>query len=249
MIRSLKLAIIFAKISAMKKILFLTVLLASLVACRHITGSGNIVTDNRTTSDFTGISVAGAFEVEVNKGPATEVRVEADDNLIRYIKTDVSGNELRIRLENNYGVSDAHLKVYVTTPLLLSIKASSASDVTVNGIMTSKEKLRFQASSAAVITADIDAPEVEASASSAATLKLNGRTMIYTANSSSGADIRTSGLLSEKTKVTSSSGASAYVHASVNLEAHASSGATIYYRGAGNVQKNISSGGNVERRD
>ena len=231
----------------MKKLSFLVFALIVLCSCRHTSGSGNIVTEKRSTADFTGITVGQGFDVEVKTGPATEVVVESDDNILKYIETDVSGSDLRIRLADNHSFSNTHLKVYVTTPVLLRIRASSAADVTVNSVLTSKEKLSFHASSSAQITADVDAPEVQADASSAGTIKLNGKTMDYIASASSGASIKTSDLLSENTKVTASSGASAHVHASVSLKANASSGANIYYHGAPSVEKNTSSGGSVEK--
>ena len=90
---------------------------------------------------------------------------------------------------------------------------------------------------------------MENTASSGATININGKTKSHTADVSSGADIKTSDLLSENTTVTASSGASAHVHASVNLNAKASSGANINYIGAANVQKTVSSGGSVEKRE
>lgn len=233
----------------MKKLLLFSLILLSLSSCRHTVGSGNIVSEKRTVRDFTGISVGEAFEVEVKTGPVTEVTVESDDNIIRYIETNVSGDDLKIRLADGNSISDAHLKVYITVPGLLRIKASSASNVTVIDALTSKDKLFFNASSSGEITAVVDAPAVEARASSGGSIKLSGRTMNYTAGASSGAEIKTGNLLSENTTVSASSGASAKVHASVSLKASASSGADIYYRGAASVQKNISSGGSVEKQD
>ena len=216
-------------------------------SCRHSTGSGHIVTEKRKTGNFTGISAGEGFDVEVRMGTVTEVTVESDDNVIRHIETEVSGDDLKIRLARNRSFSDAHLRVYITMPVLLRIRSSSDANVTVNDIITSKERLSFKASSSGEITADVEAPEIQVEASSGATIKLNGRTMNYTASASSGASIRTTDLLSENTTVTASSGASVQVHASVRLKASASSGADIHYHGAASVEKTLSSGGRVTK--
>ena len=225
-------------------ILFTAVLFFS--ACRYKTGSGNIVTEVRETSSFTGISVSGGFEVELRQSGNEEVVVEADDNIIKYVNTKVRKGELVINLDD-LNVHDAHLKVLISAPSINSIKVSAGSDFLVKDELKSGEMIRLKASSGSHIKSTVDAPEVEADASSAGEISISGRTRDFNAETSSGASILAKELLSENTVVQASSGSTANVHASVKLEAKASSGASITYRGAASVQKSTSSGGAVEK--
>ena len=154
----------------MKQLLFFILTLTVLSSCHFITGSGNIISETRAIGNFNGISAAGGFNVEVKIGPVSEVIVEADDNVMKYIETTVSGNTLKIRLGDHINISNAHMKVYVTAPGINSIKASSGSDVVVKDLLKSDHKLNFTASSAGTIITEIDAPEVEAGTSSGATV-------------------------------------------------------------------------------
>ncbi len=216
----------------MKKLTILcTALIILLSSCHFTSGSGNIVSEKRSVSNFTGLNVSNAFEVEVKIGAVTEVRVEADDNIMRYVRTEVSGNTLTIKVEDLHNINNVHLKAYVTMPVLSSIDASSAADVKVLDAIKGTGKLSFNASSAADIEADVEAPEVEAEASSSGTVKITGKTKTYKAQASSGANIKTADLLSETTNVNVSSGADADVYASVSLTAEASSGGNVNYRG------------------
>ena len=233
----------------MKHLFFLLPVLFVLSSCHVITGSGNIITDKRTPGNFNGISVGGDFEVELSNGPATEITVEADDNVMPYIETRVSGGVLKIRTRNLHSYSNVHMKIYITAPDITDINVSASADLIVKDILKSDRRISFHASSSGSITAEVDAPEVENSASSAATIKISGKTKSYTADASSGANLKATDLLSENTTVTASSGASAHVHASINLTANASSGANISYHGGANVQKTISSGGSVNRSE
>ena len=233
----------------MKQIIFLLITFFTFSSCRYITGSGNIVSETRKVENFDGISVGGSFEVEVKIGDVTEVIVEADDNIIKYIKTSVSGNILKIRTEDLHNYSDVHMKIFITTPALNEIKASASAGVMVKDVLVSKGKLSFNASSAGSIKAAVDAPEIETDASSGATVNVSGKTKIYTAKASSGANMKTNDLLSEITTVKTSSGASAHVHASVNLNAAASSGSSITYHGAATVNNSVSSGANIVKKD
>lgn len=233
----------------MKNTLIILFSLLILASCQYKTGSGNIITETRPAGNFDGITVGGDFEVEVKIGPVISVVVEADDNIMKYIEISTSGNTLKIRTEDLHNYSDVRMKVYVTTPSLKTIKASASAEVVVQDVLTGSNKLTFKSSSGANIKSEIDAPEVEADASSGASISLNGKTKTYSTEASSGSEIQSWNLLSENTSVKVSSGASAKVHASVSLTATASSGATVSYHGAANVNKTVSSGATVTKTE
>ncbi len=230
-------------------VLLCSAILILFSSCNYTTGSGNIVTEKRTVGQFTALAVSNGFEVEVKIGPVQEVTVEADDNLIKHIRIEVSGNTLKIRTEDLNNLSNAHLKVFITTPELKSITASSAADVKVLDLVKGVGTLSFDASSGAEIEAEVDAPEVNAGSSSGSTVRLSGKTKNYKAEASSGASIKTNDLLAENTDISVSSGASADVYASVSLVAGASSGGDINYHGAASVKQSTSSGGSVNKKD
>lgn len=233
----------------MKHTITFLLLLIAFSSCRFSKGSGDIITENRSVDNFTGITVSNDFEVEVKIGPVTSVVVEADDNIMKYIEISTIGNTLKISTENLHNYSDVHMKVYVTTPSLKTIKASTSAQVVVTNIITSDNKLTFRASSAASIKAEVNAPEIETDASSSATINLSGKTKTYKAEASSSGDIKSFDLLSENTTANVSSSASIQVHASVNLNAKASSSGSIEYKGAAAVSKSESSSGSVEKKD
>ena len=185
--------------------------------------------------------------MEVRPGSPYKVVVEADDNLMNDIETTVEGGKLKIRMKDRINVRNAHLKVFVNAPTLNSLESSAAADMNVIGVLSADQTIRVKASSGSSIKADVDAPAVDADASSGSELDLSGRTRSLNAQSSSGASINADELLSENTTAETSSGASADVHASVQLNAKASSGGTVKYRGAGTVVKKESSGGNLEK--
>ena len=233
----------------MKQIAIIFFTLVTLTSCRYTTGSGNIINETRAVGNFDGIVVGGGFDVEVKIGPVASVVVEADDNIIKYIETTVSGNTLKIRTQDLNNYSDVHMKVYVTATSLSNLKASASAEVVVTDIITSDNKLTFRASSSASIKAEVNAPEIETDASSSATINLSGKTKTYKAEASSSGDIKSFDLLSENTTANVSSSGSIQVHASVNLNAKASSSGSIAYKGDANVNKSISSSGSVDKKD
>lgn len=233
----------------MKQIIFLLFILVTFASCNHTTGSGTIISETRKVNDFTGITVGGDFDVEVKIGSVTEVVVEADDNIMNYIETKITGNTLKIGTEDLHNYSDVHMKVYITTPSLQAIRSSASARVIVQDVLINTSKLTFKASSGSNIQSALDAPEVESDASSGGSVILSGKTRIYSAKTSSGAEIKSWDLLSETTTVSASSGASAKVHASVKLNASASSGAAITYHGAATLNQSVSSGASITKNE
>jgi len=183
----------------MKHFFILLCTVFTLVSCDQTTGSGNIVTETRNTGSFDAISVGGSFDVEVKMGDAMSVVVEADDNIMKYIETKVSGNTLKISTEGLHSFSDVHMKVYVTVPVLTAVSASASAEVVGENILTNADKLVFKASSSASIKAEVNAPDIVTDANSSASITLRGKTKNHKTEASSSAEINAFELLTENT--------------------------------------------------
>ena len=233
------------KIPVMKQLLIFSFILLFCNSCQQMSGSGNIVTEKRDTGSFTGVSAGGAFEVEIKYGSAIEVVVEADDNIMQYIETEVRGNILRINTRDGVNFNDAHFKVYITAPELTTVKSSGASDIVIKDPLKSTGRISFDVSGAGKISGAVDAPEVSADISGAGGIQLNGRTRNYIAEVSGSGNLKTGSLQSERTEIKVSGAGNAWVHASVNLKANASGAGNIHYTGGANLEQHTSGAGNI----
>jgi len=182
-------------------------------------------------------------------GDAMSVVVEADDNIMKYIETKVSGNTLKISTEGLHSFSDVHMKVYVTVPVLTAVSASASAEVVGENILTNADKLVFKASSSASIKAEVNAPDIVTDANSSASITLRGKTKNHKTEASSSAEINAFELLTENTTANVSSSANIEVHASVSLNAHASSSGSVEYKGAATVTKSENSSGTVSKKE
>lgn len=232
----------------MKNVLLFATVSLLFASCGSIQGSGNIVTEKRDVKEFKGISTGGAYDVELTTGPVS-VEVEADDNVQQYVVTEVEGGVLKIRSRDNFGLSNAHVKVYVSAPAINMLKSSGAANINAKDLIKSDDKIILETSGAASIEAEVDAPEVEAESSGASKIELKGRTREYTAKASGSADIKSKELLTERTDAGASGASSIHVHASVNLTAEASGSASIYYRGGASVQQKTSGAADVKKEE
>ena len=232
----------------MKKIFYLALAIAALnTSCQHMDASGNIVTETRHTGNFTGIDAGNAFEVEVKNGSATEITVEADDNIIKDIETEVSGNTLNIKLKNGFRFSNGHFKVFVTAPNINTLKSSGAATINIKNVLKNDDKMTLEASGASSINGEITAPETSVDASGAATINVTGRTKNYEVEASGSSNVKTAGLMSETSKVNSSGAASVGVYSSLSLTVDASGASNVQYSGAGNAVIKTSGAGNATK--
>lgn len=181
-------------------------------------------------------------------GPSS-VEVEADDNLMQYVKTYVSGNTLHLGIESGVSIRTSHIKIYVSTPDLERLQARASSSIKVMDVIKNNNRVRFDVSSSANLDAEVDAPEVQAEVSSSGTLTLSGRTKSYKAEVNSSGTIKSFELMSENTSVTASSSGIAEVHASVTLNANASSSGDVEYMGGAEVKSNTNSSGSIHKKD
>ena len=236
----------------MKQLFSFAMLLLVFTACRNfrqLQGSGNIISENRQTGNFKAISVGGSFEVELKNGPVTEVRVEADDNIIKYVDIHVSGNTLKIGTKGINNLNQVHLKVYIISPEISQIKSSGAATVNIMGILKNEDKIDLDASGAANINGIVDAPEISTEASGAANIDITGRTKNFKATASGSGTVKSSELMSETTKAHASGAGTVHVYSSVSLDASASGAGTIHYKGGGSIAQKVSGAGSVKKDD
>lgn len=208
-------------------------------------GNGVVVEETREiTDEFTMVSASEGIDVYINQGSDFNISVEADENIMDLIGTDIKNGKLKIHAIENIG--RATKKAYVTLPNVTGLYASSGSHLTAENKITS-EKLEIDASSGALLDADVDVTDMEIDASSGANITLSGTAKEVYVDGSSGANIKASDLMTLSCKADASSGSNISIHVSENLTADASSGGNISYKGDPAVQKNKSVSGSVHK--
>ncbi|WP_067037426.1 head GIN domain-containing protein [Allomuricauda sp. CP2A] len=208
-------------------------------------GNGEVVEETRNvTEDFTEVSASEGLDVFVTQDQEFKITVEADENIIDLIGTDIRDGRLKIHAIENIG--RATKKVYVSLPHITALKSSSGADLIAQNVIES-ENLELDASSGSDIQVEVVAHEVSADASSGADIRLSGRADMLYVDASSGSDIKAKDLMAKTCNADASSGADISVNVSESLVADASSGADISYTGEANVQKKKSVSGSVHK--
>lgn len=96
-------------------------------------GSGKTATEARDLTGFKAVDVGGVFQVEIVAQKDFRVEVEADDNLLPLIKTEVDGNVLKINAERRLSSSNP-IKIRIYAPDIDNLEVSGAANVSMTDI-------------------------------------------------------------------------------------------------------------------
>ena len=107
-----------------------------------IKGNGNITTVTRTTSDYDGISCAGNFDYVLVAGTEGKITIEGEENLLKYIITEVKGDKLVVKTENNVNLKpSANKSILITIPFkdINNIALAGSGDLTSKDTVTASD--------------------------------------------------------------------------------------------------------------
>jgi len=208
-------------------------------------GNGVVVNDTRSVGeDFTKVSASEGLLVYVTQADEFKIEVEADENVIDLIETDIKNGKLRIHTEENIG--RATKNIYVSLPKVTALRSSSGAHLTSKNVIKTTE-LEVDGSSGAIIDLEVVTNEIEIDASSGANLNISGSTDDALVDVSSGGNINAKDLETRTCNADASSGGNVKIQVSKSLVADASSGGNISYSGDPNVEKKKSVSGSVHK--
>lgn len=213
-----------------------------------IQGNRHVVREDRTlNNDFSKIKVSQGINLFLTQGDEIDINVEADENILELLKTEVVGNELRIYFEKNVSRTKAR-NVFLVANTIEAIKTSSGAHVKNMGPLVS-DKLELKSSSGSGLKlVDVEAKSIVCSSSSGSNIHLTGETKTFKSNASSGSHIDADDLTSKISQADVSSGAGISTRVTDELNAHASSGGSVSYIGNPTVlNKSKSSGGRISK--
>lgn len=217
---------------------------------KRVRGNGKISTENRTASSFSGVKVSGAIDLYVSNGASAAIRVEADENLMKYIIVENDGDMLKIRPKSGINLKPSRaIRVYVSAPSFSRLEASGACDIFSENKILSQGPLQIDLSGASDAKIDLNAPKVDVDVSGACSVTLKGETRDFTVEGSGSTDIKCYDLLAENTKVDISGAGNAQVFASVKLDVDVSGAADVKYKGNATVSQQVSGAGSVKKTD
>lgn len=228
----------------MKRLLYCVALTAMIFFTTTSFANAQVREERQVDGTFQEISVSSGVDLFVKQGEPTEIIVEADEDVIDDLITELKGNRLNVYLDAgvfNWFVNKS-AKVYITAPTITSLSSSGGADLKTIGQIKA-DQLEVGCSGGADAEVSVNASTVVLHCSGGADIHVDGETDVLKAESSGGADIFARKLIAKKVVASASGGADLEVYVEEEIEASASGGADVDYYGPGKERKISESGG------
>ena len=229
--------------------------------------SGSAREEVRKVASFSGIQVSSGINVSFTQEAQQKVVVDSDRP--EFVKTEVVGDILKIYIDNNNNrnLKFKKLSVTVSAPELSKIAVNSGANFnTLNTVksdyfqiaatsganlkadLDTKGKVELSTTSGSNVRLNVNADELEMSATSGSSATLYGKIKETTFDVSSAATVNAQDLETQKSQINASSAANIKVNATENINVTGTSGASVRYRSNNNVKRNASLSGGASMK-
>ena len=200
-----------------------------LSACKigGVHGSGVRKVEKRDLASFNSIETGGAFEVEVKCQKPASLEIEADDNLLPIVQTEVRSGVLHVSTTKGYN-SSGGIVLRITVPDLESVKSTGAGKFRLSDV--NNDNFEIQSTGATQIVASGQSKSVKIGSTGAG--KIDAHNLRATS-----ADVNVTGAASVEIYVTD------------ELNVTVSGAGRVIYSGNPKVDKHILGAGQVTKKE
>jgi Putative auto-transporter adhesin, head GIN domain len=219
---------------------------------KKIKGNGNVVTEKRSTTEYDEIRLSGSFDVNLVVGKEGEIVVQAEENLLPYIKVEVEGNQLKIYQEKDVNLQSSRSKTILITVPFDKISAIALSG---SGDVNSKNPIKttyFVAtlSGSGNINLEFDADSIETKLSGSGDIILKGTTNKLISKTSGSGDVSANKLNAKEVECGISGSGTINVFCTESLKARISGSGDIFYYGNPKISDTkVSGSGTIKARN
>ena len=229
-----------------------------------VKGEGNLTEEYRHTENFTGIANSTSIDVIYRKADTSGLLLEAEENLLYYILTEVEGNTLSIRIREHTACINFTEKplITVTSPSINDLVSTGSGNMFLQDI--TGEAVEIRSSGSGDINCEtLDAQDLfikisgsgnincDETSSLYSEIKISGSGDLSLGGSCNNADITVSGsgsiygisYLLSTAGITISGSGNVYTSISDKLTAILTGSGNIYLRGDPEIHKNVTGSG------
>ncbi|OIQ66943.1 hypothetical protein GALL_514840 [mine drainage metagenome] len=172
------------------------------------------------------------------------IKITADDNLLKYIKTNLQGDKLRIYSKRSF--CSGLVLVTIGVKNLEQIKASGAVEVDGDGKLVTKD-LNIDLSGATKVNLDLNAANVTTSGSGATELNLKGEATSHNIMISGVGHVYALDFVVGSCNIESSGAGHCEVNVLNNLNVHSSGASEVKYKGHPSISNDKSGASSIEQ--
>ncbi len=201
-------------------------------------GKGPVKTETRNVSDFHGIELNLSGDVEVRVADQFSVEVQAQENLLPLLKTEVENGQLRIYFDENVSNSD-NLKILVSGPSFDNLNVAGSGKITVTTPIQSERMTAAISGSGDLIIQQATFGALECSISGSGGMELGGTANATEIHISGSGDVNAKQLTSNELRAEIAGSGSVTANVVQVLKADIAGSGDIFYTGDPSVESNV----------
>ena len=211
-------------------------------------GSGHVISQARDVQGITSMHIAYPADYIVRQGSAESLVIEADDNVVAAIRTEVVNNVLEIdavRDRNSYIVPTKPVNITITVKDLKEVVFDSAGELTVQGLHTQDFNVALDGAGTLHLN-DLDVGSLDATLSGVGSVEASGAAGEVRIRVNGLGGFEGAGLRSKTVTVNLDGLGSATVWADTKLNATVNGLGSVSYNGGAQVTKSVNGLGSVQ---
>ncbi|MBQ0733127.1 head GIN domain-containing protein [Aquimarina celericrescens] len=218
---------------------------------KKVSGNGDMVTKNRSTSDYDEVKVKGNLDVSLVSGSEGQISIEGESNLIEHIRTEVEGDVLKIYVEKEYWLKPSKgKKLLVTVPFedLTKVTLAGSGDINSSDVIKASN-FKTGISGSGDIKLIIDAQNSEGYVTGSGDLTLSGTSNNFDCKVTGSGDLMAFGLNSKEVIASITGSGDIEVTATSSIKARITGSGDINYKGNPEREdKKVSGSGDIRRQ-
>lgn len=213
----------------------------------RINGNGNVKTEKRSVQNAEKIKVTGDVDVIFESGTPS-LRVEADENVLPYILTEMDNEWLEIGMKDNVNIhSENPMRVYITSPGLSYLTITGSGNFSAEKTISGNSPVVLDLTGSGNITMALSAPAVKAGITGSGNMKLTGEAKELNVKVTGSGDFKGIDLRAENVKANILGSGNVYVFVNASLDATIMGSGDVKYKGNASINKSISGSGSVNK--
>ena len=195
-----------------------------------IEDSGNSISRSVTVKNFDKISVDGAIKLILMQDSSYKVQVDADSNIIAYVKADVSGSELKLKLDYDKYCGTDSIVVRAGIGELKQLELDGAVKVVGEGRIYAGD-VKFNFSGSSDVSLDLSAARVTTEVDGVGKLALLGQACIHELKIKGIANVNAFDFIVGVYHIETNGKGKANINVLNELKVRTSGSSEIYYKG------------------
>jgi hypothetical protein len=212
-----------------------------------ILGSGNVISEPRNVSGFTEVALESIGDLAIQQTGSESLTIEAEDNIIPKLKTEVKDNRLTIGIEPNTSIQATKPISYkLTVKDLNALELSGSGSIDAENINTNNLAVTNRGSGD--VAANVDINELKIAQGGSGEVKMRGKADTQDINISGSGTYQAENLQSKEAKIVANGAGEASINANDKLDVRINGSGSVEYIGNPTITQHINGSGELTRR-